>query len=206
MPLILVLLPLCVGCATAEYRAPEPPKDLANFTRTVNRSFDETWDALIEYCGGTYFGIDEFEKESGLLTLSFGATKPSHFVTGGHIDMVDYYMWGVRGEFKGDYVDFLDQYLDGDLTAKMNIVVKGTAPNKTRVTVNTHYYFAADAMDDINPFRGDRRGRREEWSFHTKDSATVNIHNPIRGAPPTRTICSTYNAEKEILKAVESLN
>ena len=103
-------------------------------------------------------------------------------------------------------MDFLDHYLNGNLSAKMNIVVKATAPKKTRVTVNTHYTFRADAMDDINPFRCDRRGRVEEWSFHTKEGATLSVVNPVKGAPPTRTICSTHNAEKEILKAVESLN
>ena len=75
------------ACATvppATYTAPTP-KDYSN-TITVNRDFSQTWENLIGYASQTFFAIENFEKDSGLLTLSFGSGNVSRFVDCGYCD------------------------------------------------------------------------------------------------------------------------
>jgi hypothetical protein len=72
------------GCATGTYTPPTTAQ-LPDYERTVDKSFDETWASLIDYSSGTFFGIDRFEKASGLLTLTFGSGEPTRFIDCGHM-------------------------------------------------------------------------------------------------------------------------
>jgi len=194
----VALLPIGTACISADYRPPELGDHEAEYERTVDRPFDETWQALVDYAASTYFGIENFEKDSGLLTLSFGAENPGDFVDGGY--------WKARGgnlaqsiDFEGNYVDYATMYLEGRLQARMNIVVRPVNDETTAVRVNTRYVFAVSRQD------GSGRHYTETWSFESGGSDTVTIRNPTSGTPKTRTLMPTYKAEKAILEAIEHL-
>lgn len=87
--LVLLLSLLILGCVSAKYTPPIVDNSHENYSRTINKSFDDTWKALIQHSASTFFGIENFEKESGLITLSFGASNPSDFITGGHWKVAD---------------------------------------------------------------------------------------------------------------------
>jgi len=77
---------LLSACAVIpNYTAPSKNEFILN-TVEIQKSFDESWIALVEYSAKSFFAIKNFEKESGLLTLSFGAGNPSKFVDCGSID------------------------------------------------------------------------------------------------------------------------
>jgi len=194
----LLLSIILVGCISSKsiYKPPLRDNSLNKYSKIFNKTFDETWDALINYSASTFFGIDNFEKQSGLLTLSFGASNPQDYITGGHwkTDVV----YGVNElHFEGDYVEYLAKYMNGNLVGKMNIVVKKVDDTHTKVTVNARYVFTTDYVDANGRHLGDT------WSFNTGGCSEIAVSNASKGTQPTRTICPTYKAENAILSALE---
>ena len=57
----------------ATYTPPDESNPVTNYSVTVDKGFETTWDALMDYAVSTFFRVVNYEKESGLLTLSFGA-------------------------------------------------------------------------------------------------------------------------------------
>jgi len=176
------------GCATGRYTPPVVNSSPSDYTVVVDRSFDETWKKLIDYAAGTFFAIDNYEKASGLLTLSFGSANPPEFITGGPWEVSNMVV-----TFEGDYVEYLSTYAQGRLDGRMNIVVSQEGPQTTRVTVNARYIFAAQFVD----------GPRDQWTFNSGNCGTTRVTNPSPGTPPFRTICPTYTAERAILAALK---
>jgi hypothetical protein len=177
---IIFILIFISGCGTANYVKPTHIDKKEKYNLTINKDFDQVWKQLIRYSASTFFAIDNFEKDSGLITLSFGASKPSDFITGGH--------WEMKfRNFDGEYVDYITKFFDYDLTGKMNIVVSKISDTSTSVIVNARYiYSAAGNM----------------WVFDTGNCDTVTAKNPAFGIPPNRTICPTYKAENSIINAL----
>ena len=193
------LLLFIAGCSmSAIYKPPTGNLDQMNYSKIINKGFDDTWDALINYSAGTFFGIENFEKESGLITLTFGASNPEDYITGGYwkVDVV-------RGanslHFEGDYVEYLRTYQSGELLGKMNIVVKDVDSTHSRVTVNAKYVFTAEQVLET----GQRYSNT--WSFSSGSCDEVTPANRTPGTPPTRTLCPTYKAEKSVLEAIETI-
>jgi len=63
-----VLLLLLIGCVPT-YQAPIILDYNQAGTIKINKGFDEVWTSLIEYSASSFFAIDNFEKDSGLMTL-----------------------------------------------------------------------------------------------------------------------------------------
>jgi len=153
-----------------------------NFERTINKSYDEVWSALIEYSASTFFAINTFEKESGLLTLKFGAANPDKYIDCGEIQSVNTdYSGSAIGAFEaGDYAD-----LDG----AMNIFVKPISSNVTQVRVNARYIFRAS--DGYS---------KQIWSFDSGGSDTKRI-----GGVSQMTCIPTHEAEETIIDGIDRI-
>ncbi|PJA96227.1 MAG: hypothetical protein CO129_07620 [Ignavibacteriales bacterium CG_4_9_14_3_um_filter_34_10] len=190
-----LLLSSCISSKSI-YKPPSQENLQNKYIKEFNRPYNEIWDALINYSASTFFGIDNFEKESGLLTLSFGASNPQDYITGGYwkTDIV----YGVNElHFEGDYVEYLSLYQNGSLVGKMNIVVKKIDDNNTRVVVNARYVFSTNATD------ANGRSYNNTWNFNTGGCSEIMVSNASKGTQPTRTLCPTYKAENAILSALE---
>jgi hypothetical protein len=199
LPIVISLVLILFGCSTsAIYKPPIENLNPTNYSKVINKSFDDTWDALINYSAGTFFGIENFEKESGLITLSFGASKPEDYVTGGYwkVDVV-------RGanslHFEGDYVEYCSIYQNGTLMGKMNIVVKEIDSTHSKVTANAKYVFTAEQVLETGQHYS------TTWSFTSESCDEVAPANITKGTPPTRTLCPTFKAEDSVLKAIEAI-
>ena len=81
----------------------------------------------------------------------------------------------------------------------MNIVVKEIDSTHSIVTVNAKYVFETEVVDENG------RSYSNAWSFNSGNCDEVAPTNPVKGTPPTRTICPTYKAEESVLKAIESI-
>jgi len=195
---VCVLPLLLAGCISSKsiYKPPTHESFQQLYTNEFKKPYNEVWDALINYSASTFFGIENFEKESGLLTLSFGASNPQEYITGGYwkTDVV----YGINElHFEGDYVEYLTLYQNGTLVGKMNIVVKKIDDNNTRVVVNARYVFSTAITD------AEGRSFNNTWSFKTGGCSEVKVSNASKGTQPTRTLCPTYKAENAILSALE---
>ncbi|VVE82660.1 hypothetical protein PSP31120_03709 [Pandoraea sputorum] len=68
------------GCAssTATYDAPVAQR--VESTSTVDAKFDATWDRLVKNLASDFFVINNIDKNSRLLNISFSADKPSEYI------------------------------------------------------------------------------------------------------------------------------
>lgn len=177
------------GCASTSYVLPENKCSKEDFSIVVNKGYDQVWENLIKYSADTFFGIDNYEKDSGLLTLSFYSTKASDFVTGGYLLYEDLHI-----QFSGDYVDFLQVYRYGKLKGKMNVVISKIDDNKTKVTINVLYIFTVPPTINSSEII---------WTFNTGNCCTINDLKQNKGVHSLRTICPTYKAESTILESLK---
>ena len=183
LTVVVLLSIILVGCTvgTATYVQPIVTSSTEQYSMVISDEFDNVWMKLIEYAGSTFFTIDNYEKDSGLVTLSFGAANPSEFITGGH--------WKTSiSNFDGDYVDYLTLYYNGKLTGRMNIVVLKISEEETRVNVNARYIFSS---------------QHDTWAFNTGSYDTIMVTNPAAGTEPQRTLCPTHKAEEAVLNALD---
>ncbi|WP_145063584.1 hypothetical protein [Engelhardtia mirabilis] len=199
-----LLLSAC-STVTASYEPPTPSTDPGDWSRVIDLPMDPVWEALVDHVSGTYFAIDNFEKASGLMTLSFGASNVGDFVDGGTWDFKQTQgQVGATGEvrqrlvFNGNYAEFLELYRSGDLSGRMNLFVREVGEATTEVKVRARY-----VVESLGESGGSVI--RSSWAFDTGGSDTLAIANPTRGAGPTRTMCPTHLAERSILNAVEAL-
>jgi len=202
----LLLAPLS-SCATtsASYVPPRLPNQQTDWSRSIQKPFDEVWEALIDHASGTFFAIDNFEKESGLLTLSFGGSRLDRFVDGGDweynessgMDPMTGRTVGADVEFDGNYATFLQQYRTASFTGKMNIFVRDQGGWSTEVKVRARYVVTSSV------FTGGRVATNI-WSFDTGGFDTVHVSGAVKGTEPSRTLRPTHKAERSVLEAIES--
>lgn len=185
----ILLTSTLFGCATATYTLPPSPTASADeYQRTYGAPFDQVWTALVDHASSTFFGIDNFEKSSGLLTLSFGAQNPDRFINCGRVRFTT-----PSGDVEMPYAKYLYENLGAILTGKMNLVVRSVSESSTIVRVNTRYVFSTPATANVNA---------ETFAFETTTQGYRHVRNPLPGTSPTRACRSTQVAERTILDGV----
>lgn len=165
------------------YKEPYYEKSKEYFSIILDKNFDEVWNKLIEYSAGAFFSIDNFEKASGLITLTFGTSNPSDFVTGGYFYLKSTFYDNVL--FEGDYIN----YHSATLIGKMNIFVMKISENKTKVNIHARYI--------IN------MGGSTTHVIESGGYKTFKAPYSPDGISPYRTICPTYKAENAIIEALK---
>jgi len=140
---------LLASCATSTaHYAPPSPSSVTN-TKFVDKPFDVVWDALVKELSGDFFVINNIDKNSRLINISFSSQTPSEFVDCGQSTRT---FKNARGEqtyaYKtSDSTSFTTANDQGHafnwrrtsrLDGRTNIYV---APEKagTNITVNTKY-------------------------------------------------------------------
>lgn len=211
---LVLLLSLLTACQTVdifEYTPPSPPGSAPINERVVRATFDEVWTALIGSVGQTFFAIDNFEKESGLLTLSFSTTPYSTAVDGGHLRRKfddtaarqgQAFWSGVnvqasKVDFDGNYADWVEQYLSGVFEGRMNIVVRRESEQATRVTINCRFVIACVSLTGAT-------ASKTTWAWNSPELATQMVTDR-KGDRVRRAFKSTGFVEKKILDQLETL-
>ena len=200
----LVVTILLLSCAVEKEKLTEnvgkyvPPNiDDTNFKNSVitNKNFDETWTSVIDFVNDSFFKIEKLEKNSGLLTLSFGSREPENFIDCGDFE---YTLFFTGEEFKGSYIDYAKSGLLAVLEAKMNINIQKIDNETTKVSINANYKFSTQhALGYYDP------ELNQTYSFGTGGYQTINVINPISGSIPTRTCKSTNFAENAIFDVIK---
>ena len=168
-----------------------------NFKNSVitNKNFDDTWTSVIDFVNDSFFKIENFEKDSGLLTLSFGSKEAENFIDCGDFE---YTLFFTGEEFKGSYIDYAKSGLLAVLEAKMNINIRKIDNESTQVSINTNYMFSTQhALGYYDP------KLIQTYSFVSGGYQKINVINPISGSIPTRTCKSTNFAENAIFNVIK---
>ena len=200
----LVMTILISSCAVEKERLTEnigkyvPPNiDKINFTNSIiiNKNFDETWTSVIDFVNDSFFKIENLEKDSGLLILSFGSKEAEKFIDCGDFE---YTLFFTGEEFKGSYIDYAKSGLLAVLEAKMNINIEKIDNQSTKISLNTNYtYSTQHALGYYDP------KLNQTYSFESGGYQTIDVINPIKGSIPTRTCKSTNFAEKAIFNLLK---
>ena len=200
----LVMTILLASCAVEVEELTEnvgkyvPPSiDDTNFKNSVitNKNFDETWTSITNFINDSFFKIENLEKDSGLLTLSFGSKEPENFIDCGDFE---YTLFFTGEEFKGSYIDYVKSGLLAVLEAKMNINIQKIDNESTKISINTNYTFSTQhALGYYDP------KLNQTYSFVSGGYQTIDVINPISGSIPTRTCKSTNFAENAIFKVIK---
>ena len=141
----LVITILLSSCALEKKKLTEnvgkyvPPNiDDTNFKNSVitNKNFEETWTSVIDFVDDSFFKIKNLEKNSGLLTLSFGSKEVENFIDCGDFEYTTFF---TGEEFKGSYIDYVKSGLLAVLDAKMNINIQKIDNESTKISINTNY-------------------------------------------------------------------
>ena len=200
----LIMIILLSSCSVEKEKLTEnvgkyvPPNiEDTNFKNSIitNKNFEETWTSVIDFVNDSFFKIENLEKDSGLLTLSFGSKEPENFIDCGDFE---YTLFFTGEEFKGSYIDYVKSGLLAVLEAKMNINIQKIDNESTKITINTNYLFSTQhALGYYDP------KLNQTYSFVSGGYQTIDVINPISGSIPTRTCKSTNFAENTIFKVIK---
>ncbi len=189
---LLVILMFLSSCAVTNVGKYVPPNtENTTFTNSVisNKNFDDTWTSVIDFISGSFFNIENFEKDSGLLTLSFGSREAENF-----IDCGDFEASLANGEeFKGPYTEYALTSLYAVLQAKMNINIRKVDNESTKIRINTNYVFTTEPGTRF----------QHTYNFVSGGYKKIKVRNAIAGTIPTRTCKSTNFAENAILNVIK---
>ena len=198
------VIALLSSCAVEKEKLKEnvgkyvPPNiDDSNFKNSIvtEKNFDETWISLIDFVSDSFFKIENLEKDSGLLTLSFGSNDAANFIDCGDFE---YTLFFTGEEFKGSYIDYAKSGLLAVLEAKMNINIQKIDNESTKISINTNYtYSTQHALGYYDP------KLNQTYSFESGGYQTIDVINPIKGSIPTRTCKSTNFAETAIFNTIK---
>lgn len=178
----IVVMGFCIlatGCATSsiDYQAPTQSK-IVN-TKVVDKPFDQVWDNLVQQLSSDFFVINNIDKNSRLINLSFSTQKPSEYVDCG---VTTRRFENARGEnsyvYKtADSAAFSLTNQQGHafnatrktkLNGRVNIYVAPTSSG-TSVAVNTKY--VVDVIFVATGFDGHPGGSENlSFDFSTKQS------------------------------------
>ena len=200
--MVVVLTTMAVpisSCAvpqtSAHYAPPETAPPWANEI-VLNATYDQVWEALIDHASSTFFAIDTFERDSGLMTLSFGASDVDRFIDCGYIAI-----WqGNSGTlFDGPYLEYIQGNFDNRLQGQMNIVVRPRGGFQTEVRVNARYVYTvtADSWTGSRPmvFSFDSNGT---------DTVAVDPRAQLGGSASQRTCQPTSVAENSVIEGIQA--
>jgi hypothetical protein len=147
---ILISALLVTGCAgKTDYVRPTNQALLAANVKIIDKSREAVWNASVPELGKRYFVINNLDKSSGLINVSYSG-DPQKYIDCGRITS---YVKNARGERTYDFPGakaqqsyeimnqnqlwFLERKMS--LEGRVNLVFEEITPNQTRVTANTRY-------------------------------------------------------------------
>lgn len=184
---------LLAGCAgEVKYTPPASSAPIQN-SAVIKQSFKKVWPRLVKNLARDFYVINNIDKESGLINVSY-SSNPETIIDCGHIRS---YVKNARGERTYDFpaataskqyetmdtangLSFINRKMEAE--GRANIIVQPIDPHSTSITVNTKYVVtktvhARNAMgqtgsisDTINFTSG---GSAEFPSYNSNQSGTA---------------------------------
>jgi hypothetical protein len=191
---------LLTGCAGKVNYTPPSTTSTAKNSITVDESVDRVWKTIIPSLGSSFFVINNIDKDSGFINLSYSG-DPEKYIDCG---MVESHVKNMRGERRyrfpaasayeeyetfnnGQDLFFVKRKMD--LEGRINIILQELSAEQTLVTVNTKYLVTKDAT--VTHVQGASQRLSDTITFNTNGSARF----------PQNTECVATGAlEREVLK------
>lgn len=191
---------IIAGCATSEIHHKDKSSiPEINNRIVVNSSFNNVWDGLVREISKSFFVINNIEKDSRLINVSFSADKPSEYIDCGTTTVTSSHP--SRGEQTWTYESADDSSywmgIDGtnhiititrntDLSGRANIVLLPSENGHTSVTVNVKYVFEGDV---------DTRGVTASYYRNSTFTLDFSTNNPTTDEGMTCSSNGTLESE-----------
>ena len=178
----------------------EPREKKIEQREVVDVEYDKLWSALVDYVSATDFKIRTYEKESGLLTLEFDATKLQDYADCG---VLEFRIASGTVRRSAPYVREHRQRMRFD--GQMNLRVRPEGSGRTSVFINARYnlllQFPTPTVRNARPIPD------IAWTFLTNQPATVELQKEQSSDPAAvfRTCQPTYAAEQKILDGIAAI-
>jgi hypothetical protein len=196
------------ACITGgmNYVPPTTSGRVAVNSKMVPKARDVVWSALIPKLGQTFYVINNLDKASGLINVSYSG-DPEKYVDCGQIHSS---VKNARGESRWDFAAAKGQqdYMTTDgshifafdrrmaLEGRINVILEEVSTDSTRITVNTRYALRKTILAR-NAVGGASTGSKDDSvTFSSGGSAT------FPGGSPT-TCAATGELESQLLALVE---
>ena len=168
---IIIIVTMVSGCATqginTEQHVDSPVIKITNEI-TVNKPYSQVWDGLVKQLSKSFYVINNIDKESRIINISFISDKPTDFIDcgkthrtyaqGDKIEQYDYETAG-KANFKMATPQKLNNYWAGFILAQRDTSIDGRAniyvapdernPATTTVTVNARYILTIKSRADV---------------------------------------------------------
>lgn len=202
----LLLSYLVVGCAGhLEYRPPSSITPQKNSVE-INKSKNDVWRIIVPALGKNFFVINNLDKESGIINISYSG-DPEKYVDCGYIES---YVMNARGKRTYNFsaasahqtYEVMDMKQSGslffinrkmNLEGRMNLIVEEIAPNKTLVTANTKYVLTKSGT--VRNVQNASSSFSDTISFNTNQGGRF----PGSGSQAGTFCQANGNFEKEVL-------
>lgn len=151
------LLAMCValggGCSINKISMDmtSPPEYDIQETKIYRKPYDKVWKAVVESIGSSYFVLENIEKDSGILSLSFSTQTPKDLIDCGTvIETGTIQMQKYSLTYDGTETNLVKKLVTKNgipgeslrkfsLSGKANVLVQSVGKNETKVTVKTRY-------------------------------------------------------------------
>lgn len=147
--LIAALLSGCVA-GKVDYVKPVPQQQIANVI-TIDKSLDDAWKYAVSEIGKRYFVINNIDRASGLINISYSGDPEAYADCGTIISEVEDANGKRRYEFPGsrgvqDY-EFIAPprgplvrvRREMTLEGRVNMIFEADGPDRTKITANIRY-------------------------------------------------------------------
>jgi len=190
------------GCATHSAMLSKPLAHNAKTQKTVEKSFDSAWKEMVSGLSKSFFVINNIEKESGIINVSYSSDDPYEFIDCGVLNSTvdgkttaidlsqdQTYPWPYR---QGVYTFAGKARRDVSLSGRVNIYLEKKGDSSTEINVNAKY--VVSAVEQFFSNTGVALNRvKNDTTFQT--GTTGSMQNIV---------CrSTGQLEKQILSFVE---
>ena len=197
------------GCATGKIDY-DPPifNSIVEPSIILNKSRDQVWQELIPQLGKHFFVINNIDKESGLINISYSG-DPRTYIDCGQITSQVMDSRGKRSyKFKASQasktyeavnpnleVTIIDRKMH--LEGRINLILKSLGPTKTRVTTVARYV--------VTKTWTARLSTGEYYSSGTKQ-ISFNTGQKEKFQDIATTCCANGNLEKAVLSLIREIN
>jgi hypothetical protein len=214
MAVLATMIALGAGCAAKIDSTFTQPEELKiDNSRVYNESYDKVWKAVVDSVGQSFFILENIEKDSGIMSISFVSKEPNKYIDCGNItDFGSVYGKKYEISYAGAAplvtrkivsqtgVAF-DVIRAVEVGGKANITVNKLGEKTTKVTVTTRYIVRITQAGD-EPIPSPGFGQimrpvliRDELSFTGSEAGMLASRNGM--------VCrSTMELEQAILNGI----
>lgn len=206
---IAICMFMSAGCSKQIITHEQPEQYAVKNARVFDAPYDKVWKATVDAIASSFWTLDNIEKDSGILTLSYACNdatpwvdcgKTHNVVTMGIQDIVfDSATPYVALKAANDMGNVWDVERRVSMFAKSNVLVKKITANQTKVTINTNYTLKCDiGMGTFRAWTG------QILIFSQPSTSTVTFTTTQEGRGQNNICRSKHTLEDAILQSIYS--